>query len=309
MLYQLSYLGDPRRSVAARSRDFPWRVWSTEAPVQSKHGPGHPRSRYAGSQQTTGSALQDRFTELDQRPGMARPASLARRRRLDRPLRPALLRAGASPRTSATHPSADRPLAPRAFIRVAGDETDALALVFVLRDLSERFSCRVDIRDPDNPIAKLRIVDLVNGRLADQRALESILVRRPIFKRMRDGERIEMYPPRALGQRLRHDRGRRRRAPERGASSSTACAIRGRASSKPRPRRCGSGAGSASSSEGGRPAGQPRQGGRRRGDGRRHRARACASSSRSARTTTRRSRSGSPAGSRRCGSSRTPRAA
>ena len=85
------------------------------------------------------------------------------------------------------------------FIRVAGDETDALALVFVLRDLSERFACRVAIRDPDNPIAKLRIVDLVNGRLADRRALESILVRRPIFKRMRDGNRIEMYPPRALG--------------------------------------------------------------------------------------------------------------
>jgi hypothetical protein len=85
------------------------------------------------------------------------------------------------------------------FIHVAGDETDALALVFVLRDLSERFSCRIDIRDPDNPIAKLRSVDLVNGRLADRRALESILVRRPIFKRMRGGERIEMYPPRALG--------------------------------------------------------------------------------------------------------------
>jgi hypothetical protein len=85
------------------------------------------------------------------------------------------------------------------FIRVAGDETDALALIFVLRDLSERFSCRVGARDPDNPIAKLRIVDLVSGRLADQRSLESILVRRPIFKRMRDGNRIEMYPPRALG--------------------------------------------------------------------------------------------------------------
>jgi hypothetical protein len=85
------------------------------------------------------------------------------------------------------------------FIHVAGDETDALALVFVLRDLSERFSCRIDIRDPDNPIAKLRSVDLVSGRLADSRALESILVRRPIFKRMRGGERIEMYPPRALG--------------------------------------------------------------------------------------------------------------
>ena len=90
-------------------------------------------------------------------------------------------------------------LAAAAFIHVAGDETDALALVFVFRDLSERFSCRVVVRDPDNPIAKLRTVDLVNGRLADRRALESILVRRPIFKRMRGGERIEMYPPRALG--------------------------------------------------------------------------------------------------------------
>ena len=85
------------------------------------------------------------------------------------------------------------------FIRVAGDETDALALVFVLRDLSERFCSRVGVRDPDNPIAKLRVVDLVNGRLADQRALESILVRRSTFKRMRNGNRIEMFPPRALG--------------------------------------------------------------------------------------------------------------
>jgi hypothetical protein len=90
-------------------------------------------------------------------------------------------------------------LSAAAFIHVAGDETDALALLFVARDLSERFSCRIGIRDPDNPIAKLRCIDLARGRLADNRALESILVRRPIFKRMRGGERIEMYPPRALG--------------------------------------------------------------------------------------------------------------
>jgi hypothetical protein len=96
------------------------------------------------------------------------------------------------------HPERDD-LSAAGFIRIAGDETDALALVFVLRDLAERFSCRVEIRDPDNPIAKLRKVNLINGRLADQRALEEILVRRPIFKRMHDGERIEMYPPRALG--------------------------------------------------------------------------------------------------------------
>jgi hypothetical protein len=85
------------------------------------------------------------------------------------------------------------------FLRVIGDETDALALVFMLRDLSERFGVRIAIRDPDNPIAKLRSIDMQGGRLPGGGALESILVRRPIFKRLRGGGRIEMYPPRALG--------------------------------------------------------------------------------------------------------------
>jgi hypothetical protein len=80
-----------------------------------------------------------------------------------------------------------------------GSDLSAAAFIHVARDLSERFSCRIGIRDPDNPIAKLRSIDLARGRLVDNRALESILVRRPIFKRMRGGERIEMYPPRALG--------------------------------------------------------------------------------------------------------------
>lgn len=90
-------------------------------------------------------------------------------------------------------------LSAAAFMRVAGDETDALALVFMLRDLSERFATDVVIRDPDNPIAKLRRIELTRGRLRDGASLESILVRRPIFKRLREGGRIEMYPPRALG--------------------------------------------------------------------------------------------------------------
>ncbi|MFN2581319.1 MAG: hypothetical protein ABR498_01085 [Candidatus Dormibacteria bacterium] len=85
------------------------------------------------------------------------------------------------------------------FLRVVGDETDALALVFMLRDLSERFGVDVVVRDPDNPIAKLRRVELHRGRLPDGLALEAIMVRRPIFKRLRGGGRIEMYPPRALG--------------------------------------------------------------------------------------------------------------
>ena len=91
------------------------------------------------------------------------------------------------------------PLDAASFLRVIGDETDALALVFMLRDLSERFGVRVSVRDPDNPIAKLRSIDLNAGRLPDGGALETILVRRPIFKRLRGGGRIEMYPPRALG--------------------------------------------------------------------------------------------------------------
>ena len=91
------------------------------------------------------------------------------------------------------------PLAAATFVRIAGDETDALALVFMLRDLSERYGARVTLRDPENPIAKLRVIEMVSGRLVDGTALETILVRRPIFKRMRGGQRIEMYPPRALG--------------------------------------------------------------------------------------------------------------
>src|SRR2546421_673530 len=90
------------------------------------------------------------------------------------------------------------PLSAGGFVRVAGDETDALALLFAARDLSERFAVTVTIRDPDNPIAKLRDIRLESGRLPDGAPLEAILVARPINKRM-PGAVIEMYPPRALG--------------------------------------------------------------------------------------------------------------
>src|SRR6267143_2116825 len=55
------------------------------------------------------------------------------------------------------------PLSAAGFVRLRGDETDALALLFVLRDLSERFGTTITIRDPDNPIAKLRSIDLCAG--------------------------------------------------------------------------------------------------------------------------------------------------
>jgi hypothetical protein len=84
-------------------------------------------------------------------------------------------------------------------VRIAGDEADALALAFILRDLSERFEVEAELRDPDNPIAKLRHVEMRNGRLADGGPLENILVRRAIFRRMPDGSRMEMIPPRSRG--------------------------------------------------------------------------------------------------------------
>jgi hypothetical protein len=90
------------------------------------------------------------------------------------------------------------PLSAAGFVRLNRDETDALALLFILRDLSERFGARVQLRDPDNPIAKLRHIDLDRGLLPDGAQLEAVLVARPIFKRL-PGAVIEMYPPRALG--------------------------------------------------------------------------------------------------------------
>ena len=85
------------------------------------------------------------------------------------------------------------------YVRIAGDEADALALAFIARELSERFEVRVELRDPDNPIAKLRHVVLDRGRLPGGAALESILVRRAIYRRMPDGSRMEMIPPRRSG--------------------------------------------------------------------------------------------------------------
>ena len=90
------------------------------------------------------------------------------------------------------------PLSAATFIRVLGDEIDALAVLFIFRDLSERFGLTVELRDPDNPIAKLRRVQLERGRLPGGRPLEAVLVRRPIFKKLPDGRRIELFPPRAL---------------------------------------------------------------------------------------------------------------
>src|SRR2546425_6788431 len=62
------------------------------------------------------------------------------------------------------------------FARLGGDETDALALLFALRELSEQMGIVAVLRDPDNPIAKLRVIELRDGRLPDGAPLEAVLV-------------------------------------------------------------------------------------------------------------------------------------
>jgi len=171
-----------------------------EGPLRAPYNPNVARVihvRVRGLADAQRAALQARLAELaesrdwrDQRPWLADASSTE--------LFSQLYFAEAAETEQREHPE-QGPLSAASFLRVAGDETDALALLFMLRDLSERFGVRVTVRDADNPIAKLRSIELAAGRLAAGAALESILVRRPIFKRMRGGERIEMYPPRALG--------------------------------------------------------------------------------------------------------------
>jgi hypothetical protein len=141
-------------------------------------------------------AAQDRFAEMvrrrdwrDGQPWLADARS--------RGLLPQLFFADQKTASSRLDPAAD-PLSAATFVRILGDETDALAVLFVFRDLSERFAVAVEVSDPDNPIAQLRRVELERGLLPGGRSLEAILVRRPIFKKLRDGRRIELFPPRAL---------------------------------------------------------------------------------------------------------------
>ncbi len=91
----------PRRSATqctGRSRPSYGAFGPSKRPYNQKHGPGHPRSRARGRRSRPGSITRA-VHRAHQQPGMARPAPVARRCRLDRPLRPALLRSGAGGRS------------------------------------------------------------------------------------------------------------------------------------------------------------------------------------------------------------------
>ena len=80
------------------------------------------------------------------------------------------------------------------FVKMAGDETDALIIAIFMRDLSAEYGIRTSMRDEDHPLAKLRRLAFQTGRLPTGQALEDVLAKRPVIKKVQ-GERIFFYPP------------------------------------------------------------------------------------------------------------------
>jgi hypothetical protein len=80
------------------------------------------------------------------------------------------------------------------FMKMAGDETDALIITIFMRDLSAEYGIQTSIRDEDHPLLKLRRLDFERGRLPSGQSLEDVLAKRPVIKKV-EGERIFFYPP------------------------------------------------------------------------------------------------------------------
>ena len=80
------------------------------------------------------------------------------------------------------------------FVKMAGDETDALIIAIFMRDLSAEYGIKTTLKDDDHPLAKLRRLEFDHGRLPSGQSLEEVLAKRPVIKRVR-GERILFYPP------------------------------------------------------------------------------------------------------------------
>jgi hypothetical protein len=80
------------------------------------------------------------------------------------------------------------------FVKMAGDETDALILAIFMRDLSAEYGITTTLKDDDHPLAKLRRLEFDHGRLPGGQTLEEILAKRPVIKKVQ-GERILFYPP------------------------------------------------------------------------------------------------------------------
>jgi hypothetical protein len=80
------------------------------------------------------------------------------------------------------------------FLKMRGDETDALVLLFFLRDLSAEYGVRVVWLDEENPLLKLRFLEFRHGLLPTGQTLEDHFAKRPVIKKVA-GQAIHFYPP------------------------------------------------------------------------------------------------------------------
>jgi hypothetical protein len=87
-----------------------------------------------------------------------------------------------------------RDLSAAGFVKMGGDETDALIIAIFMRDLSAEYGIKVALKDEDHPLAKLRSLEFHKGRLPNGLSLEDVLAKRPVIKKV-EGERILFYPP------------------------------------------------------------------------------------------------------------------
>jgi hypothetical protein len=87
-----------------------------------------------------------------------------------------------------------RDLSAAGFVKMGGDETDALIIAIFMRDLSAEYGIKVAMKDQDHPLAKLRSLEFHMGRLPNGLSLEDVLAKRPVIKKV-EGERILFYPP------------------------------------------------------------------------------------------------------------------
>lgn len=87
-----------------------------------------------------------------------------------------------------------RDLSAAGFVKMGGDETDALIITIFMRDLSAEYGIKVAMKDEDHPLAKLRRLEFHKGRLPNGMSLEDVLAKRPVIKKV-EGERILFYPP------------------------------------------------------------------------------------------------------------------
>lgn len=80
------------------------------------------------------------------------------------------------------------------FVRLGGDDIDALIITLFIRDVSAEYGVRTVQQDEDHPIAKLRYLEFRAGRLPSGNTLEEMLARRPVIKNVM-GQSILFYPP------------------------------------------------------------------------------------------------------------------